>query len=338
MKTPFLLITILLFALNITNASTKIIIETSEPQIEIIIIRGENGEQESIASWRKDNKSFFIESNNLKKDSIILNGNLSVRLYEVDKKKSTLWIDSKQSNKLSLAECFVKYFDSKMELPEFIVPNYISKTISQTHKRLRNKNTDSTIFTHHLYEFTSSNNISFPCLNAVNVKKVCIGQFIHKKIIYETQHQADIAALNNKIKQLNLPENQLYICRIDYLNVKNEIKSDSAFFRISPIVFSNNHLIVCSKDSLHIGWQTLLPEFSVEIYKSNGKRIWKEKKYTKPYIQINKQKKLKIKKNSIYSLKIKGRHNNRHIEKSVSFVYLLSNKENMLLYSFLKDE
>jgi len=337
MKFKILLIVIFLFSINNCFASIKIIAETSLPQTEFIVIRGETGKREAIKSWRKDNKSFLIDCNDLHKDSIFLQGDFTVRLYEVSNQKATKWIDLMKLDKISLAECFVKYFDRNIDMPEFIVPSYISETISKPEKRLRNDEKGNGIFTQQLYEFTSINKISFPCTDKVDIKKVLVYQLINDEIIYSTENQLQEVAFETKLQQLNFEDEQLQLIKIEYFNNENVVKQDSALFKITPIVFTNQSFLFTSKDLIIIAWQTALPEISIEIKDSKGKMVWKAKTFAESFFSayVNKT---KIRQNEVYTFTIKGLYNNKLIEKSVSFGYFFSKEENKLLSGFLSKQ
>ncbi len=337
MKKIFLLLFIFVFILSESDARCKIVAETSQPLQQFTIIRGETGKIDTYQAWRKDKKSFLIESNNLTKDSIFLQGSIVLRLYETGTKKVTKWIKLSERKKISLAECFDKYIDKTIDFKNFIVPNYLSATLSSDKDNLRNNPSETTVFNESYQEFASPSEVSFYWKSPLeNAETEIIDLISQQKLSQFKVGQDTKFDLKSVRQEIEFDYNRLYVFRLHYTDGLKEM-SDSVIFKLCPIVISNRHKnIFYTSDSIAFQWNTELSNLKVSI-KNGSKTLWKHKKYKKNNLSLNDIENCNLLPNQIYVLKIEGEHNREKTVTEIKFVVLLNSIEAKVLDDFMRN-
>ncbi len=127
------------FLLNsITFYGNTFILESKTNLEYISIFNAKTKESKKIISWRSGNYSFIFEAENISDTYIKLSKNSEIKLYSIDEKKTTNWINLSENELISLKQLFLEMMPQQIKPEDFIIKSFITRPITQTNSNLRN--------------------------------------------------------------------------------------------------------------------------------------------------------------------------------------------------------
>lgn len=149
-KLLFLLFTLL--SVSSFAVKTKLIIQ-SKDDIRLIYLKNNKTNVKTLLStWNKIGGGFLVEVENTKDYNICTDKKSTFRLFVIDKKQSTKWIDITNGKGISINDCFTKFLgdiisdkDMMKTASEFLVSNYLGNPIQEETASLRG-NSDKLTF------------------------------------------------------------------------------------------------------------------------------------------------------------------------------------------------
>lgn len=141
-KILFLLFTLL--SVSLFAVKTKLIIQ-SKDDIRLIYLKNtKTNIKTPVSTWNKIGGGFLVEVENTKDYNICTNKKSTFRLFIIDKKQSTKWIDITNGKSISINDCFTKFLDNVVSdkdimktASEFLVSNYLGNSMQEETASLR---------------------------------------------------------------------------------------------------------------------------------------------------------------------------------------------------------
>jgi len=307
----------------------KIIIESANPVKEISIKYTDTNETLKIASWKEDGGSFLVECKEFNNIALITSTTSQYRMYDINKKIATSWIQLEKNTLILLSECFAKY-STKNTISgiEFLVQSFLTQPMKDERLKLRNRTNEIFFAQNNENVFLNfeSVDINWSRLKSTySVKLVEVNGF---NTIWEESNYKDTFVIGKNLMQSNNNLNTVYNTFMLSVIPENCTKAFSYTFDISNLIFEqSNNCAFPIKDSISIKWKTLQKIDSIKILR-NDKTFIKLTNKNITELKFEDIKNYELEPNTNYTLEITVLNKNMKQETfSINFNILYNQKE-----------
>ncbi len=307
-KTLFLLVIISMLSVSFNNcfAKSKLIIQSKDDIRQLFLKNTKTGKKQPISTWNKTGGGFLIEVDNLKDMAIVTDKTSIFRLFSLEKKQSTKWIEITKEKVLSIQDCFTKYAGDAMSdkdmlksASEFLVSNYLGNPMYEETSALRGSE-DKLIFSDkNSKEFFNNEDIEVKWDTKLKIKNIYIVDITAPGVIWKSDNFSTTDIKFEQIKnELKKPletghQYQINIVLENPHDANMEGEKYAFEFALKPLLFNakNDPTYFLAKDSINISWKTKCNVKKLTLKNTvDNKVLWEQENFQGTNVNFEKMK------------------------------------------------
>lgn len=295
-KSFFLLSFIALMCVSFTGyAKVKLIIQSKDDIKQLSLKNIKTGKKELISTWNKTGGGFLIEVDNIKDVQIVTEKTSIFRLFSIEKKMSTKWIEISKDKSMTIQDCFTKFPGDAMSdkdmlksASEFLVSNYLGNPMYEETTALRGNEDKLTFSDKNAKEFFKNEDIEIKWDTKLKIKQIYIVDITSPAMIWKSENYPSTAIKFEQIKsEVKKPletghQYQVNIVLENPHDANIEGEKYSYEFALKPLVFDakNDPAYFLAKDSINIFWKTKynIKKIALKNVVAN-KTVWEQENY-----------------------------------------------------------
>ncbi len=287
-------------------AKSKLIIQSKDDIRQLTLLNKKTNKKQSISTWNKTGGGFLIEVDNLTDIYLETEKTSIFRLFSLEKKLSTKWIEISKGKSISLQDCFTKHKgdalsdkDMLKSASEFLVSNYMGNPMYEETTALRGNEDKLTFSDKNSKEFFNKDEIEIKWDTKLKIRHIYIVDITAPTIIWKSENYPsttlNIEQIKNDLKK-PLESGHQYQINIVLENPHDanmEGEKYSFEFALKPLIFNtkNDPAYFLAKDSINIEWKTKLNIKKICLKSLvDNKIIWEQQNYTASKVTFDKMK------------------------------------------------
>ncbi|MBI5219230.1 MAG: hypothetical protein HY958_09905 [Bacteroidia bacterium] len=341
-----------------TFAKTKLIIQSKDDIRQLYLKNTKTGKKDVISTWNKTGGGFLIEVDNMKDVCIETDKTSIFRLFSLEKKQSTKWIEISKGKSISIQECFNKYMgdaasdkDMKKSASEFLVSNYLGNPMYEETTALRGNEDKLTFSDKNSKEFFNNEDIEIKWDTKLKIRHIYIVDITSPNIIWKSDNYPTTTLKFEQIKnEIKKPletghQYQINIVLENPHDANMEGEKYAFEFALRPLIFStkNDPSYFLAKDSINISWRTKYNVKNISLKNvPENKIIWEQQNYTANAVTFEKLKASlkgeinpKVRYQLIIDLEDEKKSSNQYV---YNFEVILNDKELKDLMDFINSK
>lgn len=287
-------------------AKSKLIIQSKDDIRQLYLKNIKTNKKQPISTWNKTGGGFLIEVDNLKDFHIVTDKNSIFRLFSLEKKQSTKWIEITKDKSISIQDCFTKYLGDVMSdkdmlksASEFMVSNYLGNPMYEETTALRGSDDKLTFSDKNSKEFFNNEDIEIKWDTKLKIRHIYIVDITTPNVIWKSDNFPSTTIKFEQIKnELKKPlesghQYQINIVLENPHDANMEGEKYAFEFALRPLMFNakNDPAYFLAKDSINISWKTKCNIKKLSLKNTvDGKILWEQENYTANNISFDKMK------------------------------------------------